>query len=375
MAIVHGGEDGPPAIVATDGETVRRVGEADAGPEFPFTGDVSENAAGRGSASAAGLERRLPHGSGYCRAHAALASLTRNEDNEFEQNTAEAGRTGSMWGASRWLRRLGGRYRDGRRPRHRPRPAGRRRRGCCATTPTAGSRRCGRSPRWLACAASAGATWTSTGIRTPCCWTRPAACIRSRTCRPAGSASWPSWEVSQPVVALTLGDLNADGVARRGHPGCSGGGVAHELERRDVGSRASRRVARRAGGRRARLAAAAAGRPGQQRRARSAGLGHRRARGSGWPTSDAVLQDDGLDAPVTAEIFGVADLDADGWLDLVGLEDGAPVRLRGAGQRPATAGSRSARGPTSRRAISGSTRSGSAARSRRAPGFSCRSRC
>ena len=38
-----------------------------------------------------------------------------------------------------------------------------------------------------------------------------------------------------------------------------------------------------------------------------------------------------LDVTVTAEVFDLADLNADGWLDLVGIEDGTPVRLLGGG--------------------------------------------
>jgi tetratricopeptide (TPR) repeat protein len=38
-----------------------------------------------------------------------------------------------------------------------------------------------------------------------------------------------------------------------------------------------------------------------------------------------------LDIAVTAEVFEVADLNADGWLDLAGIEDGAPVQLLGRG--------------------------------------------
>ena len=36
-------------------------------------------------------------------------------------------------------------------------------------------------------------------------------------------------------------------------------------------------------------------------------------------------------APPVTEVFGASDLDADGWLDFVGLRDGAPVRLLGRG--------------------------------------------
>ena len=36
-------------------------------------------------------------------------------------------------------------------------------------------------------------------------------------------------------------------------------------------------------------------------------------------------------APPATEVFGASDLDADGWLDFVGLRDGAPVRLLGRG--------------------------------------------
>ena len=45
----------------------------------------------------------------------------------------------------------------------------------------------------------------------------------------------------------------------------------------------------------------------------------------------APLEVEAFGTPAAAEVFGVSDLDADGRLDLVGLEDGAPVRFLGRG--------------------------------------------
>ena len=123
LAIVHGGEDAPPAIVATDGDAVRRVGAAGAGSGFPFPGGAS------GTRPAA--EALLPlDWNGDYRMDLALIGaggfslLAQGEDGAFEQMTP-APVEGTDAPEPGGARGLGGRHRDGRRPRHRPRPAGR----------------------------------------------------------------------------------------------------------------------------------------------------------------------------------------------------------------------------------------------------------
>ena len=107
LAMVHGGEDAPPVIVATDGEAVRRVAaadEADAGMEFIFPGDAS------GTPPAA--EALLPlDWNGDYRMDLALVGargfslLARSEDGGFQQMTpmpADGIDMGSLVGYGAW---------------------------------------------------------------------------------------------------------------------------------------------------------------------------------------------------------------------------------------------------------------------------------
>ena len=327
LALVHGGEDATPVIVATDGETVRLVGEIDAGPEFPFAGDAS------GTRPAG--EALLPlDWNGDYRMDLAIVGvrgfslLTRNEDGEFEQNTpvpADGIDMGSLGGYGAWaadiemdgdldivhgllddapwvLRNNA----DGTFEAARPFPA------------VVGLRGFGWGDLDVDGDPDAVLLDAAGGVH-------PLENLQA-----GRFGSWPAWESSQPVVALALGDLNADGTLDVVTLDAAG-----EVWRTswDDGTWDRERVAEWS-------AVPADAAPGS-RRLLLADLDNNGALdllGSGpegsriWLADEgSVLEDGALDTPVTAEVFAVADLDADGRLDLVGVQDGVPVRLLGQG--------------------------------------------
>ena len=330
LAMVHAGEDATPVIVATDGETVRRVAaadEADAGMEFIFPGDAS------GTRPPA--EALLPlDWNGDYRMDLAIVGargfslLTRSEDGEFEQMTprpADGIDMGSLVGYGAWaadiemdgdldivhgpldeapwvLRNNA----DGTFEAVRPFPA------------VAGLR---------------GFGWGDLDVDGD-----PDAVLLDavggvhplENLQAGRFGAWPAWETPRPVVGLALGDLNADGVL--------------DVVTLDAAGAVWRGSWNDGAWDRERVAqwppAAADAAPGS-RRLLLADLDNNGALdllGSGpdgtriWLADErSALQDDALDMPLAAEIFGVADLNADGRLDLVGLDDGAPVRLLGSG--------------------------------------------
>ena len=327
LAIVHGGEDALPAIVATDGEAVRRVGAADAGPAFDFPGGVP--------ATGPVAESLLPlDWNGDYRMDLALVGaggfslLARSEDGGFEQMTPSpaedtdvAGLAGyGAWAAdiemdgdldivhgpvdeAPWVLRNNA---DGTFDAVRPFPA------------MAGLRGFGWGDLDVDGDPDAVLLDAAGGVH-------PLENLQAGRFGP-----WPAWESSQPVVALTLGDLNADGTLDVVTLDAAG-----EVWRTSWNDGTWNRepVA-------AWPAVPANAAPGSQRLL-LADLDNNGALdllGSGpggtriWLADErSVLREDALDALVTAEIFGVADLNADGRLDLVGVEDGAPVRLIGQG--------------------------------------------
>ena len=327
LAIVHGGEGATPVIVATDGETVRLVGAADADPAFPFPGDAS------GTRPAA--EALLPlDWNGDYRMDLAIVGargfslLARSEDGGFEQMTPTAADgivMGSLVGYGAWaadiemdgdldivhgplddapwvLRNNA----DGTFDAVRPFPA------------VAGLR---------------GFGWGDLDVDgdPDAVLLDAAGSVHPLENLQAGRfGSWPAWESLQPVVALALGDLNADGTLDVVTLDAAG-----EVWRTswDDGTWGRERVAEWS-------AVPADAAPGSRRLllADFDNNGALDLLGSGpdgsriWLADErAALQDEALDAPITAEIFAVADLDADGRLDLVGVEDGASVRLLGQG--------------------------------------------
>ncbi|MXW34440.1 MAG: hypothetical protein F4Z60_02125, partial [Chloroflexi bacterium] len=209
LAIVPGGEDGTPAIVATAGETVRRVGRADAGPEIPFPGG--------GPATGPAAEALLPlDWNGDYRMDLAVVGasgfglLTRNEDGEFEQNTPVPANDidmGSLAGygawaadiemdgdldivhgpldAAPWVLRNNA---DGTFEAVRPFPA------------VAGLRGFGWGDLDVDGDPDAVLLDAAGGVH-------PLENLQA-----GRFGGWPAWEASRPVVALALGDLNADGV-------------------------------------------------------------------------------------------------------------------------------------------------------------------
>ena len=330
LAVVHGGEDASPAIVATDGDTVRRVPAADGadpGREFDFPGDAS------GTPPAA--EALLPlDWNGDYRMDLAivgargLSLLARSADGGFEQMTprpADGIDMGSLagyggWAAdiemdgdldivhgppdeAPWVLRNNA---DGTFEAVRPFPA------------VAGLRGFGWGDLDVDGDPDAVLLDAAGGVH-------PLENLQAGRFGP-----WPAWESSQPVVALALGDLNADGTLDVVTLDAAG-----EVRRTSWadGTWDGEPVAEWS-------AVPANAAPGS-RRLLLADLDNNGALdllGSGaagtrvWLADErAVLRGDDLDAPVTAEIFGVVDLDADGRLDLVGVEDGAPVRLMGRG--------------------------------------------
>ena len=330
LAIVHRGEDATPVIVATDGEAVRRVAAPEgavSSTEFAFPGDAS------GTRPAA--EALLPlDWNGDYRMDLALVGaggfrlLAQAEGGGFEEMTpgpVDDTPAGSLagygvWAAdiemdgdldivhgpldeAPWVLRNNA---DGTFAAARPFPA------------VAGLRGFGWGDLDVDGDPDAVLLDAAGGVH-------PLENLQAGRFGP-----WPAWESSQPVAALTLGDLNADGTLDVVTLDAAG-----EVWRTswNDGTWDREMVAEWP-------AVAANGAPGSHRLL-PADLDNNGALdllGSGpWGTrvwladERSVLRGDALDAPVAAEIFGVADLNADGRLDLVGVADGVPVRLLGQG--------------------------------------------
>ena len=327
LAIVHGGADVAPVIVATDGEAVRRVGAAATEPEVDFPGGAP--------APRPAAESLLPlDWNGDYRMDLAVVGaggfslLVRNEDGDFEQMTpapADDTDVGSLAGYGAWaadiemdgdldivhgpldeapwvLRNNA----DGTFEAVRPFPA------------AVGLRGFGWGDLDVDGDPDAVLLDAAGGVR-------PLENLQA-----GRFGAWPAWESSQPVVALALGDLNADG--------------ALDVVTLDAAGQVSRTSWNDGTWDREPVAewpaVPVSAAPGSQRLLLAdldnngaldllvSGTAGTRV----WLADErSVLQDDGLDALVAAEIFAVADLDADGRLDLVGVQDGAPVRLMGRG--------------------------------------------
>jgi hypothetical protein len=140
--------------------------------------------------------------------------------------------------------------------------------------------------------------------------------------------SWPALSPSTDVVGVTLGDLDADGwldvvtlnasgeLWRHGwgEDGWTAASVAQDAPITAEASAGS-----------ARVVAADLDNNGALDLVVSGGAGT-----ALW-LSDEQSRLAPLDLSLTADVFGVADLNADGWLDLVGTDQGVPVRLLGRG--------------------------------------------
>ena len=327
LAIVHGGEDATPVIVATDGEVVRRVGDGEAGVEFAFPG------AAPGARPAA--EALLPlDWNGDYRMDLALVGaggfslLVRGEDGGFEQMTpapADGTEVGSLagygvWAAdiemdgdvdvvhgsvdeAPWVLRNNA---DGTWRAVRPFPA------------VAGLR---------------GFGWGDLDVDgdPDAVLLDAAGAVHPLENLQAGRfGAWPAWEAPRPVIGLALGDLNADGTLDAVTVDTAG-----EVWRTswNDGTWDRERVAewpttpQSAAPGALRLLLADLDNNGALDLLGSGAEGTRV-----WLADErSLLEDISRDAPLAAEIFDVADLDADGRLDLVGVEDGAPVRLYGSG--------------------------------------------
>ena len=327
LAIVHGGEDETPVVVHTDGETVRVAGAADAGPEADFPGGAP------GTPPAAAALAPLDWNGDY-RMDLALvgpggfALLVRSADGGFEpmtpapvDDTDPGGLAGyGAWAAdiemdgdldvvhgpvdeAPWVLRNNA---DGTWRALRPFPD------------MAGLRGFGWGDLDVDGDPDAVLLDAAGGVH-------PLENLQS-----GRFGGWPAWETPRPVVALVLGDLNADGVLDAVTLDTAG-----EVWRASWsdGTWDRERVA-------AWPAFAADAAPGS-RRLLLADLDNNGALdllGSGpagtrvWLADErSVLRAEPFGAPLAAEVFGVVDLDADGRLDLVGVEDGAPVRLMGRG--------------------------------------------
>ena len=325
LAIVHGGEGATPAMVATDGETVRRVGGADAGPEFSFPGDAS------GTRPAGEALLPLDWNGDYRMDLAVVGTrgfslLTRNEDGEFEQNTpmpADGADVGSLAGYGAWaadiemdgdLDIVHGPLDDA------PRVLRNNADGTFEAVrpfPDVGGLR--------------GFGWGDLDVDgdPDAVLLDAAGGVHPLENLQAGRfGAWPAWETPQPVVALALGDLNADGTLDVVTLDAAG-----EVWRTgwDDGIWDREPVVEWS-------AVPADAAPGS-RRLLLADLDNNGALdllGSGpagsriWLADErSVLRDIALEAPAAAEVFGIADLNADGRLDLVGVQNGDPVRFLG----------------------------------------------
>ena len=327
VALVHGGEDAAPVIFATDGETVRRTDAAGAEPGFAFPGGAA------GARPAA--EALLPlDWNGDYRMDLALVGaggfrlLVRAEDGGFEEMTpgpvddtpADSLAGYGVWAAdiemdgdldivlgpvsaAPWVLRNNA---DGTWRAVRPFPE------------VVGLR---------------GFAWGDLDVDGD-----PDAVLLDadggvhplENLQAGRFGAWPAWESERRVVGLALGDLNADGTldvvtldaggrcgARAGTMGRGIGTVSCEWPAVPAGAAPGSQ----------RLLPADLDNNGALDLLVSGPQGTRL-----WLADErSVLRDDALDAPIAAEVFGVADLDADGWLDLVGVDEGAAVRLRGQG--------------------------------------------
>ncbi|MCY4636929.1 MAG: FG-GAP-like repeat-containing protein [Acidobacteria bacterium] len=327
LALVHGGEDAAPVIVATDGETVRRTDAAGSEPGFAFPGGAS------GARPAA--EALLPlDWNGDYRMDLALVGaggfrlLARAEDGGFEEMTpgpVDDTMAGSLAGYGAWAADI---EMDGDLD--------------IVLGPVSAA-------PWVL-RNNADGTWRAVrpfpeivGLR-GFAWGDldvdgdPDAVLLDadgnvhplENLQAGRFGAWPAWESASRLVGLALGDLNADGTL--------------DVVTLDAAGEVWRTSWNDGTWNRERIAewpaVPADAAPGS-RRLLPADLDNNGALdllGSGpqgtrvWLADErSVLRGDALDAPITAEVYGIADLDADGWLDLVGVEDGVAVRLRGQG--------------------------------------------
>ena len=327
MAIVHGGENATPVIVATDGETVRGADSGDVASGFAFPGDAS------GARPAA--EALLPlDWNGDYRMDLAVVGpggfrlLAQGEDGEFEELTpgpADDTAADTLAGYGAWAADI---EMDGDLDIvHGP----------VAAAPWV--LRNNADGTWRAVrpfpevAGLRGFAWGDLDVDgdPDAVLLDAAGNVHPLENLQAGRfGAWPAWESADRVVSVTLGDLNADGTLDVVTLDAAG-----EVWRSSWSDGVWDRE------RVAQWPAVPADAPPGSRRLLPADLDNNGALdllGSGpagtriWLADErSVLRDDALDSPVTAEIFAVADLDADGRLDLVGVEEGAPVRLLGQG--------------------------------------------
>ena len=327
LAIVHGGEDAPPAIVTTDGDAVRRVGAAGPGSGFPFPGGAS------GTRPAA--EALLPlDWNGDYRMDLALIGaggfslLAQGEDGAFEQMTpapVEDTDAPSLAGYGAWAADI---EMDGDLDIvHGPLDAA----PWVLRNNADGTFRAVRP--FPDVGGLRGFGWGDLDVDgdPDAVLLDAAGGVHPLENLQAGRfGAWPAWETPRPVVALALGDLNADGALDA--VTLNAAGEVWRTSWRD-GAWDRERVAEWP-------AATRNAAPGTQRLL-LADLDNNGALdllGSGpagtraWLADErSVLRDIPLEAPAAAEVFSIADLNADGWLDLVGVENGAPVRFLGRG--------------------------------------------
>ena len=139
---------------------------------------------------------------------------------------------------------------------------------------------------------------------------------------------WPVVEARNPVLALTLADINADGQIDLVTLGAGGAVRRHSWtdggwSEETVARWSSADLPATPGG--SRLVVADLDNNGALDLLASGG-GATRV----W-LSDQRSRFEVLDTPISVEVFGVGDLNADGWLDLVGIDQGNPVQLLGEG--------------------------------------------
>ena len=327
LAIVHGGEDATPAIVATDGAALRRLGGSDAGPAFPFPGDAP------GSPLAA--EALLPlDWNGDYRMDLALVGaggfslLAQREEGGFEQMTpslAAGTDAASLAGYGAWAADI---EMDGDLDIvHGPLDEA----PWVLRNNADGTFRAVRP--FPDVSGLRGFGWGDLDVDgdPDAVLLDAAGGVHPLENLQAGRfGAWPVWETAQPVVALSLGDLNADGTLDVVTLNAAG-----EVWRTswNDGTWDRERVAEWA-------VAPQDAAPGSRRLLladldNNGGLdllGSGPAGTRAWLADErSVLHDIALEEPAAAEVFGVADLNADGWLDLVGVEGGAPVRFLGRG--------------------------------------------